>query len=171
MTPEQADQILFTLTAALPHGDGGLDPAQAKARDEVYRKILLGWSFGVTREAVQTVLLATRFYPNLAELHAAYQAAARSRPERVRAALPPADGTVASPAAVRAACEAAVELVAAAVVPPSPRARRPAREVQNMAPFVTPASAAPAAPSDEERAMIEETVARVERAKKQEAVS
>ena len=128
MTDDQASLILLTLKAALPYADQSLDPLRAASRDGIYRKTLLSWTMSSALEAVESCLLTSRYYPTLAELHAAYGEARRSRPELSRApALPPKGGTLASPVEVRAACEAAISRVTANVVPESPKRRATAR--------------------------------------------
>lgn len=171
MTAEQAEQILTTLKAALPHGDKGLDPFQAKMRDAVYRKLLLSWGVASAQEAVQTCLLASRYYPTMAELHDAYSAAVRAKPERARPALPPSGGSLATPDEVRAACAEAQRIVMANVVPESTGRRRPraithsdgndAESLEADALAVVSAIGAPAvAPAEDELAMIQRTIAR-----------
>ena len=91
--------------------------------------------------------LSSRFYPTVAELHDAYSAAARARPDLATNALPPADGTVATPEQVKAACAAGIAVVKANAIVPEKRAGELSRE-------------APTADPEEECAMIERTIAR-----------
>lgn len=158
MTLEQANQILLTLKAALPHADANLDPLQAKARDEVYRKILLGWNAGPTQDAVQACLLSSRYYPSLAELAAQYAASNRSRPELVRAprALPAAP--------VPASFWAEIREKLAHMFARSPAithsAPNDAESQSGGSGASVPAIGVEVAPAEVERAMIEQTIAR-----------
>lgn len=157
MIDKQADQLLATLKAAYPHADTNIDPLQARARDALYRSFLLKWSPEAAGDAVRVCILGSRFYPTVAELHDAYSAAARAKPERV--ALPPAGGTQASPAEVKAACAEAMRRVEhMSVGRDAPR--RKAEVADTSEPLIPPA---PAASPDDEQAMILETIRRTGR--------
>ena len=150
MTAEQAADLLLILRAAFPDADRGIDDRTAAARRSLYLRVLAKWHPSTAAEAVEACILSCRFYPRVAELREAYEAASRQRPDTRPAQLPATGGTQASPAEVKAACAEALRRFSAGGVasPPKPAA----------APIVTPP-----APAEDEAAMIAETIRRTGR--------
>lgn len=109
MTPEEADKVILTLYAAFPFADNGIGKDQAKARRLLYRNMLMPRVYGTAIAAAQHVIRTSEFFPTVAALEAAYRDQIAPHPERI--ALPPADGTAASPEEIKAAFDKVREIL------------------------------------------------------------